>query len=145
MARLEEIPVEDLEDALGAVEGYREARRLLVAIVYKRGPSVPMLAEWLDVREATMYRWFDRLEDEPIAEAIRDDPRPGRPPKLDDDQLAAFRNTVAGSPAAAGYEGETWTADLARQYLEGEFGVAYSTRHVRRMLGEMQEDESQRR
>lgn len=50
MARFEEIPVEDLEEALVETGGYREVQRLNAVIIYKRGPSVPMIAEWLDKR-----------------------------------------------------------------------------------------------
>ncbi len=54
MARLEEILVEELDDAIVYIENYREVQRLIAAIIYKRCPSVPMIAEWLDKREATI-------------------------------------------------------------------------------------------
>ncbi|MFB6354379.1 MAG: helix-turn-helix domain-containing protein [Halobacteriales archaeon] len=136
MARLEDVPVEELEAAFVELEDYREARRLLAAIIYQRGPSVPMLAEWLDVREATIYRWFDRLEAEPIDEAVRDDPRPGRPAKLSDDERARFEAALEEPPEAAGYDAAAWTPDLARRYLSEAFGVEYTRRHVRRLLDE---------
>lgn len=44
--------VDDLEEALIETDGYREVKRLIAAIIYKRGPSVSMLADWLDKREA---------------------------------------------------------------------------------------------
>ncbi|MFD1571287.1 hypothetical protein [Halorubrum laminariae] len=40
MAKLEDITVGDLEAALAEVDGKRETQRLMVAIIYKRGPSV---------------------------------------------------------------------------------------------------------
>ncbi|WP_415379450.1 hypothetical protein [Halosimplex sp. TS25] len=61
MARLENVPVEALETALDGSSGATEAERLVMAVIYKRGPSVPMIAEWLDVREQSIYRWFGRL------------------------------------------------------------------------------------
>lgn len=39
----------------------QEAMRLMVAILSKQGPSVSMIARWFDLREATVYAWFDRL------------------------------------------------------------------------------------
>lgn len=134
MSRLDEVPVGELEDALENATRKRETVRLLTAIIYKRGPSVPMIAEWLDMREATIYRWFDRLETEPIETAVRDRDRPGRPPKLTDEQQQEFRAAVSRPPGESGYGAETWTVALARQYLEDQFGVEYTTRHVRRLL-----------
>lgn len=136
MARLEAVTVEELEDALVEIEGYREVRRLLAAIIYKRGPSVPMLAGWLDMREATIYAWLDRLEAEPILEAVRDNPRSGRPSKLVEAERERFEETLQKSPLAAGYDARAWSPALARQYLIDEFGTEYSLRHVRRMMNE---------
>jgi len=136
MAKLEDVAVEDLEDALDGAEGKKETMRLLCAIIYKRGPSVPMLAEWLNTREATIYRWFDRLEAEPIEEAVRDRPKPGRPAALTDDQRRRFETAVRRPPSDAGYVQPAWSTDLARRYLREEFGVEYTDRHVQRLLRE---------
>ena len=136
MARLENVSIEELEAALDDATGKRETQRLLVAIIYKRGPSVPMIAEWLDTREATIYRWFDRMESEPLEQAITDRPKPGRPPKLDDADLAAFRDAVQEPPSAVGYDQPAWSTQLAQRYLAEEFGVEYTIRHVQRLLKE---------
>ncbi|WP_123537690.1 helix-turn-helix domain-containing protein [Halosimplex salinum] len=134
MTRLENVSIEELEAALDEASGKRETKRLLVAIIYKRGPSAPMIAEWLDTREQTIYRWFDRLETEPISEAVQDRQRSGRPPKLDDADRAEFREAVQNPPVEAGYDRPSWTTELAQQLLEDEFDAEYSRRHVQRLL-----------
>lgn len=134
MARLENVSLDDLHAALDSVTEKQPAQRLMVAILYKQGPSVPMIAEWFDLTESRIYRWFDRLESEPIAEAVYDRPRPGRPSKLSEEQLAAFREALQESPEAVGYDAETWTPAVARRFLESEFGVEYTRRHVRRLV-----------
>lgn len=136
MAPLENVSVEDLEAALEDAREKRETLRLVAAIIYKRGPSVPMIAEWLDTRDATIYRWFDRLEAEPIEEAVRDRPRSGRPPKLDDSQREAFRTAVRRPPTDVGFDAPTWTPAIAQRFLDEEFDVEYSRRHVQRLLDE---------
>jgi transposase len=133
MARLENFSVDELEAALDDAEP-RETKRLLVAIIYKRGPSVPMIAEWLDTREQTIYRWFDRLEEEPISQAVQNRQRSGRPSKLDDADREAFQEAVHSRPDEAGYDQPAWTTKLAQQFLEERFGVGYSRRHVQRLL-----------
>lgn len=134
MTRLDNVSLDELETALDEATGRKETERLIVAIIYKRGPSVPMIAEWLDRREQTIYRWFDRLESEPIEKAVRDRDRPGRPRKLDDERLEKFRAAVRRSATDAGYDADAWTTALARDFLEEEFGVEYSRRHVQRLL-----------
>jgi len=134
MTKLENVSVEELEAALDEATGKRETKRLLVAIIYKRGPSAPMIAEWLDTREQTIYRWFDRLKEEPISQAVQDRQRSGRPPKLDDADRAEFHEAVQNPPSEAGYDQPAWTTDLAQQFLEDEFDAEYSRRHVQRLL-----------
>lgn len=134
MAKLEDIDVKDLEAALDDASEKKETQRLMAAIIYKRGPSVPMIAEWLDTREATIYRWFDRLEDEPIAQAIQDRPKPGRPPKLAEEELESFREAVKKPPTESGYDEPAWSTNLAQTFLEEEFDQEYTSRHVQRML-----------
>lgn len=137
MTRLETISLEDLHDALRDATGKRETQRLMVAILYKRGPSVPMIAEWYGFRAATIYRWFDRLESESIREAVRDRPRPGRPPKLVGEQRRRFEEALREPPTEYGYDVPEWTPEIARDYLEDAFGVTYTSRHVRRLLAEL--------
>jgi len=115
-------------------DGYREVQRLIAAIIYKRGPSVPMLAEWLDKREATIYEWFNRLEDQPIREAIQDEQRPGRPSKLTKEEHEQFEAALKNSPEDIGYDAPAWTPKLARKYLLEEFDAEYTLRHVRRKM-----------
>jgi transposase len=136
MARLEDVSVEELEDALEDAAEKKEVIRLLVAIIYKRGPSGPMIADWLDIREQTIYRWFDRLENEPIGEAVTDRPRPGRPPKLTEEQREVFRAAMTHQPAEFGFDEPAWSPDLAREFIAEEFGVEYTTRHVQRLLND---------
>jgi|AntRauMinimDraft_4_1070384.scaffolds.fasta_scaffold01830_1 transposase len=136
MTRLENISVGEFEEALEDATGKTETQRLLVAIIYKRGPSVPMIAEWLDMRPQTIYEWFDRLEAEPIGQAIRARERPGRPPKLTAADRDKFQEAVQNPPTEAGYDQHAWTITLARQFLRDEFGIEYSRRQVQRLLND---------
>ncbi len=134
MARLHNRTVDELEEVLDRLEGNREVQRLIAALIYKRGPSVPAIADWLDKREATVYKWFDRLESEPIEQAVKDRQRSGRPRKLRGDDRAEFELALENSPEKVGYTTSEWTVSLAQQYLSIAFDVEYSQRHVRRLL-----------
>lgn len=136
MARLEDVSLDELHDALEEASEKKAVQRLMVAILYKQGPSVPMIANWFDMRERTIYDWFDRLESEPIREAVRDRPRPGRPPKLTEEQQAAFERALETPPSQHGYGTESWSPSVARQFLREQFDVEYTRRHVQRLLNE---------
>lgn len=134
MALLAEISVAELQEALDSVESKKPTQRLMLAILYKQGPSVPMIADWFDMRDDTIYRWFREMDSEPLLDAICDDPPPGRPPKLTDEEREQLETAVQTAPNAVGYDASAWTTKLARRYLDEEFGVEYTPRHVRRLL-----------
>ena len=134
MGRLKTISVSELDAALDVATGKKETERLLAARIYKQGPSVPMIAEWFGTREQTIYRWFDRLETEPIEQAVQDRQRTGRPPKLAEPRRSEFRKAIQKPPAEAGYNQPTWTPELAQQFLKDRFSIEYSRRHVQRLL-----------
>jgi transposase len=136
MALLENISVEELHDALEKVDSKKPTQRLQLAILYKQGPSVPMIADWFDMRDDTIYRWFREMEQEPLLDAIHDEPPPGRPSKLTDDERNQFEAAVQNDPSEVGSDAPAWTTSLARQYLAEEFDVEYTPRHVRRLLKE---------
>jgi transposase len=141
MTKLADVSREDLEDALSAVESSKPTQRLMVAILYKAGPSVPMIADWFEMRERTIYDWFDRMETMPLEDAIHDDDRPGRPPKLTAEQRTAFADALHDEPTAYGYENADWSPAIAREFLVQEFGVEYTRRHVRRLMDELTSDD----
>lgn len=136
MPLLADIPVEDLRDALEDVTEKKPTKRLMLAILYKQGPSVPMIAEWFDVREDTIYFWFRAMEREPLLDAVHDESPPGRPPKLDDADREQLDVALRNPPSESGYDEPEWTTALVRRYLREEFGVEYSRRHVQRILND---------
>lgn len=137
MARLKQVPLTDLEQQLDEFDEKRPVMRLLAAIIYKQGPSALDIADWFDVRPATVYRWFERIEEaEDLATSIRDAPRPGRPEKLDSTAREEFFDVVRQRPAVAGLDSPRWTPRVAQQYLNDRFEVEYSVRHVRRLMRE---------
>jgi len=137
MDHLDEIPVDDLHDALDDVEGTKPTQRLLTAIAYKNGVTQTELAEWHDVERRTIYGWLRRLDtDEPISDAVADAPRSGRNRKLTDAQQAEFERAVNEPPASAGIDAPAWTPALVREFLAERYGVEYSIPSCRRLLKE---------
>lgn len=134
MAKLENVTLDELHEALDQVEEKKATQRLMLAILYKQGPSVPMIATWFDLRARLLYRWFSEMEEEPLMEAIYDDPPPGRPPKLTDEHREQFEEVLQESPANVGIDASAWTPKIVRQYLFDEFDAEYTLRHVRRLL-----------
>lgn len=144
MTRLEEISVNDLLSAMDQTEDPTAIKRLMVAILYKRGPSVPMIAEWFDLRAATIYRWFDRLETEPLPTAASDRQRPGRPPKLTAGQRTQLSTDIEKNPSEWGYDTSEWSPQLIQSHLQSNYDTTYSIRHIHRILEDIGRNELRR-
>jgi len=137
MEHLDEISVEELQDALDKVEGKKPTQRLLAAIAYKNGLTQTELAEWYDVQRRTIYSWLKRLDtDESLEQAVTDAHRSGRKRKISEKEQQEFEETVHEPPEEVDCDAPAWTPALVQQYLDETYGVEYSLPSCRRLLKE---------
>jgi transposase len=134
---LDEISVEELQDALDNVDGKKPTQRLLAAIAYKNGVTQTELAVCSAVLRRTIYCGNKRLDtDESLEQAVSDDKRTGRKRKISESQQEKFEETVHDPPEEVGIDAPAWTPALAQEYLEETYGVEYSIPSCRRLLKE---------
>lgn len=136
MDHLDDISIEELQDALDNVDGKKPTKRLLAAIAYKNGVTQTELAEWYDVERKTIYSWLKRLNQEPLEQAVHDDHRSGRPRKLTEEQQKSLEITLHEPPTEAGYDAPAWTPALVHHYIREMFDVVYSLPSCRRLMKE---------
>ncbi len=136
MDRLADLEVGELQEALEGVENNTPTQRLIAAIAYKHGITQSELANWFGVERKTIYNWFRRFEQRPLEEAIYEEERPGRPRKLDEDELAALQMILTATPSAVGFDVPTWTVEAVQSLLRDRFDVEYSPPSCRRLMKE---------
>jgi transposase len=135
MGRLDDITLEELQDLRERTEGEIPRERVLAAIGRKQGDELETLAERHGVVEKTIRNWLDRFAEEPIEQAPYDDPRSGRPSKLDEHERKQFFEQLQQSPTELGYEQQAWSPKLLLHHAKEEYGVEYSEGHARKLLG----------
>lgn len=136
MNKLADVDPDDLRAALADADDAKTAKRLMVALAYRDGTSVETLSRRYDIPKSTIYYWLDRFEERPLAEAIRDEDRPGRPSKLDDPERERLERALGDAPSEHGLGDGEWTPEALQEFIEREFDVSYSLGHVRRLLRE---------
>ena len=136
MGQLESVSMEELHDLLSEVDEGTPTQRILAAIAYKQGDSKTRLAERHGVTWKTVDNWLDRFAEQPIVEAPYDERRPGRPPKLAEEQRNALLTDLHHSPDEFGYDSKTWFPILVSHHVKETFDIEYSLRHVRRLMDE---------
>jgi|SRR5699024_9877108 len=134
MDKLAEVDTRNLQAALATASTAKAAKRLMIALAYADGVRVETLSERYDIPRATVYSWLDRFEHQSISEAIEDESRPGRPPKLSASQHDQLFDDLSQPPAELGYDATEWSPELAHDHIKRAYKVTYSLGHVRRLL-----------
>lgn len=132
--KLSEVTPEEITNRLAEETNGKAVKRLVAAREYLNGHSPAEIEAKYGWPEQTVYTWLNRLEESGLEEGLYDEPPPGRPAELTDDQFEIFRSTVEQPPGYAGFDAPAWTSALAREFLCREFDIEYSRRHVRRLL-----------
>lgn len=101
-----------------------ELRRLAAAHDLEQGVPKTRIAELYGVTRTTVFRWFHKMDSKGV-DGLKRTIASGRPRQLTSEQLEA---------AMKFYNGKKKYRQVADFILE-EFGIAFSTDHVGRMLG----------
>lgn len=134
MNKLDDVDTDALRDALAEAPTAKAAKRLMVAIAYAKGIRVETLSDRYGIPRATVYSWLDRFETRPINEAVADESRPGRPPRLDETQRRQVVADLSRPPTESGYDESEWSPDLFQRHLERAYETIYSPGHARRLF-----------
>jgi transposase len=98
-----------------------------------KGFKVPDLTSIFEMTDVTIYKWFDRFDEEG-PDGLYDRERSGRPPKLDEEAEEELERVLAHSPLQEGYAFTRWTLPRLREHLRRRLGVDVSDETVRRAL-----------
>jgi len=137
MDRFDDITMEELQELREQTDGEIPRERVLAAIGRKQGDQIDTLAERHGIVERTIIYWLDRFDEKPIEQAPYDEPRPGRPSKLDDNEREQLFADLHKPPTELRYEQQVWSPKLLLAHVNDEYGVEYSKGHARKLLGKV--------
>src|ERR1035438_7689358 len=99
-----------------------ESRRLLAAQDLQRGLSQSQVARKFGVSRTTASRWHRAMNGKGL-EGLRKRRAPGRPCRLNTDQLAGVADLYRMGPRTAGFDSDRWTTARFAQAIHARFGV----------------------
>ena len=115
----------------------REARRLQAWKLHRQGWSQRAIAALLEVGESTVSQWFKRARAAGGAKALHRRKAPGVARRLPRARWRELRALLRRGAEAHGFHGALWTRERVAALIRHHCGVAYSPRHVGRLLAEM--------
>jgi transposase len=99
-----------------------------------RGKRPKDLEDLYDTSFKSICNWIHRLNEGGV-EALLDKPKPGRPKRLDANQMEQLKNAVLNlSPEDFGFNSSTWTGPIVAEWLGTEFGLLYKKAQVYNIL-----------
>lgn len=130
--------------AVDALKGFRnhaksendvdaDRRALAILMIGHYGYTRQDAAVLCDASLRSVFGWQNSYQERGL-DGLREQPIPGRPPRLNEKQLAEFAELVRAGPEAAGYQTGLWTSVMRSSLIKREFQVEYSPSQVRRIL-----------
>jgi transposase len=110
-----------------------ESRRLLAAEDLQTGLKQAEVARKFGVSRTTASRWQRALSGRGV-EALRKRRAPGRPSRLNSEQLGILSALYREGPRAAGLDADRWTTMRFADAIFLRFSVRYDPDHVGRIL-----------
>jgi transposase len=112
---------------------WREQRRLQGLALKEKGWTNARIAEALGVTQGAVSQWFTRFN-AGGREALLQQPPPGAPAKLSDEQLSQLPALLLAGAESYGFTGQVWTSKRVAWLIKFKFNVTYHRAHVCRIL-----------
>ena len=110
-----------------------ESRRLLAAQDLQTGLSQSQVARKFGVSRTTASRWNRALTGKGV-ESLKKRRAPGRPSRLNPDQVAALKELYEAGPRAAGFDTDRWTTAKFADAIFAKFAIKYDPDHAGRIM-----------
>ena len=117
--------------------------RARIVLAAAEGLNNAQIARQLDITVDTARHWRGRwldlqaipLDELSVAERLEDAPRPGKPPRITDEQVSRLLALACAPPAAVGRSASHWSGhDLADELMAQGIIDQLSGRHASRLL-----------
>jgi transposase len=110
-----------------------EWRRARAVILYAEGKRVIAIAEYSGVSRGSVNRWLQWYDKGGLA-GLRSMKRPGRPPRLSEEQRAELVTFIEAGPTGCGFDSGIWTGPMIGELIRRLYGVRYHFHHIPKLL-----------
>ena len=92
------------------------------------------IAKMFGQSSRTISNWINKVNKTGDIEVLRDKVKPGRTPKLNDEQLLIIKNSLQKSPELSGVSANIWDGKSLSFYIEKEFKIVLGVRQCQRLF-----------
>ena len=125
-----------LQDEIRRNDASRYDHRLHGVLLVAQGMTSPQVAELLGDSPRTVVNWVQRFEAQGLA-GLSESERPGRPSRLNEEQLTKVEKALRGSPVKFGLPTQMWDGPTLSEFLRRELGVKLKVRQCQRLFRQL--------
>jgi len=125
-----------LQDEIRRSYEARYDHRLHATLLVAQGLSCRNVSELLGDSPRSVAYWVNRFESEGLAGLVDAD-RPGRPRRLDEQQIDKIQEALRLSPADYGFTANIWDGKLLSHFISQQFGTAIGVRQCQRLFRQL--------
>lgn len=122
-----------LQQEIQRSEESRYDHRLHGVLLVAQGLTCPEVGRLLGDAPRTVEYWVRRFEDRGLA-GLTEGERPGRPSRLNADQIREVNRTLRGRPTDAGMRVNLWDGKTLAAWIEKKYGIRLGVRQCQRLF-----------
>jgi len=122
-----------LQDEIRRSYEARYDHRLHAILMVAQDMSCRQVAQLLGDSPRTVTYWVKRFETEGLS-GLADADRPGRPSKLDQEQIQSIERALRSHPSTYGLAGNLWDGKLLAHFIDQQFGIQLGVRQCQRLF-----------
>lgn len=126
----------ELQEEIRRSKDARYDHRLHAILLVAQGMSSAEVARLLGDGTRTVQMWIHRFENEGT-QGLMDKPRPGRPPRLKEEQLSEISRALRSAPEEYGLNGYLWDGKTLSAFIEQQYGVQLGVRQCQRLFRQL--------
>jgi len=123
----------ELQEEIRRSKDARYTHRLHAVLLVAQGMSSSEVAHLLGDGVRTVQLWVHRFKDEGLS-GLKNKPRPGRPPKLSEEQLLEIGNALRSTPEECGISGNLWDGKTLSAFISKEYTIQLGVRQCQRLF-----------
>ena len=125
-----------LQDEIRRSYEARYDHRLHAILMVAQDMSCRQVAQLLGDSPRTVAYWVKRFEAEGLS-GLADADRPGRPSKLNQEQIESIEKALRSHPSQYGLAGNLWDGKLLSHFIDQQFGIQLGVRQCQRLFRQL--------
>src|SRR5579872_5979651 len=125
-----------IQDEIRRNDTSRYDHRLHGVLLVAHGLSCPQVGNLLGDSPRTVVNWVQRFETQGLV-GLSEGERPGRPRRLNEEQLARIEAALRDSPSKFDLPTQMWDGPTLSEFLRRELGVSLKVRQCQRLFRQL--------